>query len=479
MAVKDAGAVDTINKSKIGGWRSASLIIRAEIGETVANQGIASNLINFLTGPLCQSTVVAAANVNGLGLLTLSVLLPSHECGNNAKNNASLTSPSFQVIFFFFSLYLVAVGKAGFKPCAEAFGADQFNGRNPEESESKSSFFNWWYFGLCVGSSFSLLILTYIQDNLSWALGFGIPCIFLAVALLAFFFGRKTYRHSVKQHKENPIQRITRVFIAAAKNWRTASSSADIQLEEAIGMPPHICVGAHQFKFLDKALIDISNVPVDSRKNNEPCSLSQVEDAKVVLRLVPIWITCLIYAVVVAQSPTFLTKQGSTMERLIGLGIQIPPALLQALISLSIILFIPIYDRVFMPLAQAFTRKPNGITMLQRIGADFGLIDMPTETVPMSVWWLVSQYFLLGLTEVFTMVGLQEFVYDQVPDGLRSMGVSFYLSIFGTGNFLSGFLISIIEKLLVGAVNIVGFLTTSIEHYILITSIGFLLDLAQ
>ncbi|MCL7041435.1 hypothetical protein MKW94_020021 [Papaver nudicaule] len=297
----------------------------------------------------------------------------------------------------------------------------------------------------------------------------------MAFALIAFLLGRKSYRYSLKEDEQNPLLGIAQVFITAAKNWRTTPPSVTTQLEEDIVIPLHNRVGADQFKFLDKALIDTASISVESRVKDKPCSIRQVEDAKVVLRLVPIWSTCLIYAVVIAQSTTFFTKQGSTMNRLIGSNIQIPPASLQALISLSIIFFMPIYDRVFVPFARSFTGEPNGITMLQRLGcgmflstlamvvsavvekkrlqtaADFGLIDMPKETVPMSVWWLFPQYLLLGLTEVLTMVGLQEFFYDQVPDGLRSMGVSIYLSIFGVGNFLSGFLIFVIEKVTSGS----------------------------
>lgn len=44
------------------------------------------------------------------------------------------------------------------------------------------------------------------------------------------------------------------------------------------------------------------------------------------------------------------------------------------------------------------------------------------------------------------MVGLQEFFYDQVPMDLRSVGISLYLSVFGVGSFLSGFIVSVIDK---------------------------------
>lgn len=197
---------------------------------------------------------------------------------------------------------------------------------------------------------------------------------------------------------------------------------------------------------------------------------NSIEGAKGVIRLFPIWATCLIYAIVFSQSSTLFTKQGSTMERSIGPNIQIPPATLQSFISLSIVMFIPIYDRILVPITRKFSGIPSGISMLQRIGTgmvlsilsmviaalvemkrlqtakDYGLVDKPQATIPMSLWWLVPQYVLYGIADVFTMVGLQEFFYDQVPDSLRSLGLALYLSIFGIGSFISGFLISVINE---------------------------------
>ncbi|KAG5027508.1 hypothetical protein JHK86_023422 [Glycine max] len=43
---------------------------------------------------------------------------------------------------------------------------------------------------------------------------------------------------------------------------------------------------------------------------------------------------------------------------------------------------------------------------------EYGLVDKPNATIPMSVWWLVPQYFFFGISNVFTMVGLQELFYD-------------------------------------------------------------------
>ena len=105
----------------------------------------------------------------------------------------------------------------------------------------------------------------------------------------------------------------------------------------------------------------------DSKGNGRQCTIDDFEEAKAVLRLFPIGATCLAYAIVYAQSSTFFTKQGFTMDRSIGSGFDIPVASLQAFIGLSIVLTIPIYDRIFVPIARTLTRKPSGITMLQRI----------------------------------------------------------------------------------------------------------------
>lgn len=215
-------------------------------------------------------------------------------------------------------------------------------------------------------------------------------------------------------------------------------------------------------RFQDKALLSLD----DSKEDGE-VSISDIEGAKSILRLIPILTTCLVFAIVFAQVFTFFTKQGVTMDRLLPIGFEVPAAALQSLMSISILVFIPIYDRILVPLARSITGKQCGITTLQRIGTGLilSVLCMATaalverkrletareygpekETVPMSVGWLIPQYMIFGITEALAMVGLQELFYDQVPSGLKSVGLSLYLSIFGVGSFLSSFLISVIKQ---------------------------------
>ncbi|KDP35100.1 hypothetical protein JCGZ_10942 [Jatropha curcas] len=482
------GSVDyngrPVYRSSSGGWRSASFIIAAEVAERFAYYGIASNLITYLTGSLGQSMAAAAENVNtwsgtttllpllgavvadsflgryrtiiyasiiyilGLGLLTVSGALTSHD----------VSPPWSQVILFFFSLYLVAVGQGGHKPCVQAFGADQFDGQHPKESREKSSFFNWYYCTSSAGINLALIAVVYIQENVDWVFGFGIPCIAMVVALLVFLLGSRTYRYSVNQNATNPFVRIGKIIFRAVKNRLSTPSSIDAE-EEA-----HSC-GPEQFKFLNKALL----APHESM-DQEASNVRDVEETKALFRLIPIWVTSLSYAIVFAQTTTFFIKQGSTMNRTFFPGFQIPAASLQTFIGFAIIIFMPLYDRIFVPYAKSLTGNPSGITMLQRIGTgmfvsglsmviaalvekkrletakEYGLVDLPNMTIPMNIWWLVPQYVLCGIANVFTIVGLQEFFYDQVPEELRSVGLSLYLSVIGVGSFLSSFLVSVIDK---------------------------------
>ena len=61
------------------------------------------------------------------------------------------------------------------------------------------------------------------------------------------------------------------------------------------------------------------------------------------------------------------------------------------------------------------------------------------------MFWLAPQFLIIGFGDGFTLVGLQEYFYDQVPDSMRSLGIALYLSVIGAANFLSSMLITIVD----------------------------------
>lgn len=202
----------------------------------------------FLYTLLCKRMVTYLGISQGLAFLTVLAITDSSDCKRSAIVNSSVCSTSeLRVIFFFFSLYLVAAAQGEHKPCVQAFGADQFDSRDLEECKAKSSFFNWWYFGMCGGNVVIISTLNYVQDNFGWGLGFGIPCIAMVLSLAIFLLGTKTYRFSYENSEKNQLMRITFVFFKAIRNnWKITSQpqpAAPLYVKETI---PH--QSSQQFK---------------------------------------------------------------------------------------------------------------------------------------------------------------------------------------------------------------------------------------
>ena len=222
---------------------------------------------------------------------------------------------------------------------------------------------------------------------------------------------------------------------------------------------------------MDKAMI-IDEHDISSKTINpwRLCSMTQVEEVKLVIRLIPIWLSCLMFIVVQSQLGTFFTKQSSTLNSSIGPHFKIPPASLQGLVGIVILFAVPIYDKLFVPFARKITGHHSGITVLQRIGVglflsiftmvvsalveakrasiarNHNLIDDSNinDIVPMSIWWMLPQYTILGISDAFTIVGLQELFYDQMPETMRSLGAAAYISILGVGSFVSNGVITVV-----------------------------------
>ncbi|KAK4476654.1 hypothetical protein RD792_015814 [Penstemon davidsonii] len=377
---------------------------------------------------------------------------------------------------FFIALYILCIGEGGHKPCVQTFAADQFDENLPQEKVAKSSFFNWWYVGIVFGATTAVLVVIYVEDYVGWTVGFGMLTVAVALALIVFLIGIRTYRRQAPVG--SPFTRVAQVAVAAVRKRRLVieTSTHGIYYEEednhdgATLRLHHTLARTTQFRFLDKAMI-IDNKDSSSEKRNpwRLCSLNQVEEVKLVLQLIPIWFGCLMFAVTIAQLGTYFTKQGTTMNRNITPKFQIPAASFQVFVGLTILTSVLLYERALVPIARSITGHRSGITILQRIGIGLvfsiltmgvaalvetkrvriarenGLLDLPKSVVPMSVWWLVPQYVLCGISDVFTIVGLQELFYDQMPVAMRSIGAAAYISVTGVGSFVSSGLISIVQ----------------------------------
>jgi len=85
-----------------------------------------------------------------LVLLTLSVSLSALKPPDRCEGMCSKATHN-KIGVFFLSLYRISLGIGGHKPSLQAVGAYQFDKEDRTEKLKKSSFFNFWYFGLLSG----------------------------------------------------------------------------------------------------------------------------------------------------------------------------------------------------------------------------------------------------------------------------------------------------------------------------------------
>ncbi|KAI3939116.1 hypothetical protein MKX01_001984 [Papaver californicum] len=504
-------------RSSTGAWKAALFVVAIEFSERLTYFGIATNLIIYLTKVMQQDLKAAAKNVNywsgvttlmplvgafladayfgrfsmilissvvyllGLGLLTMSEIIPSLK---PCDNMASCHKPKkLHEIVFFLALYLISFGTGGHKPSLESFGADQFDDDHAQERMKKMSYFNWWNFALCSGLLLGVTVIVYVQDDVGWATADTVLTCSMALSIVLFLMGKRFYRYRVPEG--SPLTPMLQVLVAAiAKRNLPHPSNPGLLYEIPKSKNTNgsrLLCHTNKLSFLDKAaILEDEYLEEDEeresiKKKRSPwrlATVTKVEELKLVVNLIPIWLSTLAFGLCVAQATTFFIKQAATMNRRMG-NFLLPPASIYSVAAISMLISVAIYDRILVPILRKVTGNERGISILQRIGIGMvlAMVSMMMSALgerkrlkvvnrenlsgsasivgstSMSVFWLAPQLIAIGIGDGFAIVGLQEYFYDQVPDKMRSLGIAFYLSVLGASSFLSSFLITVIDHL--------------------------------
>uniref|UniRef100_A0ACD5U481 Uncharacterized protein n=1 Tax=Avena sativa TaxID=4498 RepID=A0ACD5U481_AVESA len=511
------GSVDLrgnpVLRSERGGWTACTFIVVYELFERMAYYGIASNLVMYMTKNLHQGIVEASNNVTnwsgtvfltpligavvadaylgrywtfvagsaiylmGMILLTLSVTMPALKpppCDGTTCPRAS----ALQLGVYFGGLYTIALGHGGTKPNISTIGADQFDDFHPVEKLHKLSFFNWWIFTIFLGILFSTTVLVYVQDNVSWSIGYGVPTLGLLASVVVFLAGTPLYRH--KKPQGSPLTSMGKVVAAALWKKRSAELPADakelheLELEHYISRKRFRMDATDSMRFLNKAAVKVNPKNEDDDDRESPrhppwtmCTVTQVEETKQMAKLVPLLLAMFVPCTLFAQAGTLFVKQAATLDRHFG-GFEVPPASLGAVVVLTMLICVALYDRIFVPAARRRTSNPRGVTLLQRIGAGL-LLQVTTMGVtaavesrrlgfarrhapdaagvlPLTIFVLLPQFVLMGASDALLLVGQIEFFYDQAPESMKSLGTALSLTAYGAGNILSSAVLSLVER---------------------------------
>ncbi|CAL9771288.1 unnamed protein product [Musa acuminata subsp. burmannicoides] len=493
-------------RTSTGCWKASLFIVAIEFSERLSYFGLATNLIIYLTKVLRQELKTAAKNVNywsgvttvvplvggfiadaylgrfstviistliyigGLLLLTMSQIVPRLKPCDPVTCGRSL---GLHEVIFFLAMYLISLGTGGHKPSLESFGADQFDDNHDEERRKKMSFFNWWNFALCSGLILGVTVVVYVQDRVGWWQADVALTATMALSLVSFLAGRPFYRY--RKPEGSPFTPMLQVVAAAmAKRHLPLPSDARelCEVPETQTTSKRLLCHTNKLRFLDKAAIieqkhDEAATAAAGKQNPwRLATVTQVEELKLVLSMVPIWIAVLPFGICIAQTNTFFVKQGSVMDRQIGNGFIIPAASIFSLGALGMVISVTFYERMLVPFLRRVTGDERGVSILRRIGIGMAittvgmisaaLVEMKrlkvaenegAIAVSMSVLWLAPQFVIIGVGDGFALVGLQEYFYDQVPDSMRSLGIAFYLSVLGVANFISSVLITVVDRI--------------------------------
>ncbi|XP_027329847.1 protein NRT1/ PTR FAMILY 6.4 isoform X1 [Abrus precatorius] len=486
-----------VDKTKTGGWLAAGLILGTELAERICVMGIVMNLVTYLVGvlnlPSANSativtnfmgtlnllgllggfvadaklgrylTVAVSATIATVGvcLLTVATTIPTMRpppCSSvRRQHHECMQASGKQLAMLFAALYTIAVGGGGIKSNVSGFGSDQFDITDPKEERRMIFFFNRFYFFISIGSLFSVVVLVYVQDNIGRGWGYGISAGTMLVAVGILLCGTPFYRF--KRPQGSPLTVIWRVLILAWKKRNRPIPSQPCLLNGYLeAKVPH----TQRFRFLDKAAILDENCLKDGNKENPwiVSTVTQVEEVKMVIKLIPIWSTCILFWTIYSQMNTFTVEQATFMNRNVG-SLVVPSGSLSAFLIITILLFTSLNEKLTVPLARKLTHNVQGLTSLQRVGIGlvFSIAAMVVSAIvekerrvnalknhtTISAFWLVPQFILVGAGEAFAYVGQLEFFIREAPERMKSMSTGLFLSTLSMGYFVSSLLVSIVD----------------------------------
>ncbi|XP_028801912.1 protein NRT1/ PTR FAMILY 2.13-like [Neltuma alba] len=502
---------------KPGGWKAMPYILGNEAFASLAANGMFANFLVYLTRELHIDTVSAAnimsiwyglsnfgpligafisdayvgrfntiafasvPNLLGMMVVTLTAWLPELHpppcTPQQLAQNLCEKPKKTHLLVLLLGFLLMSIGSSGIKPCSLPFGVDQFAGSTEEGRRGINSFFNWSYTITSLIYLVTQTVVIYVQDSVSWSLGFGIPTLCMLLALVFFFIGTRIYVHVGPEG--SILSGVAQVLVAAYKKRKVEIHCGEDEDKDGVALyDPPLKKGTsvvtklpptNQFRVLNKAaVIREGELNPDGSKVNpwRLASIQQVEEVKCLVRILPIWTTSFLTLTSIIHLGIFTISQALKMDRHIGTNFQIPAASLSVFSFLTIVLWVPLYDRIVVPALRKTTHHDGGITLLQRMG--IGLVFCAVSMVvagfvekarrglansnpnllgvtPMSAMWLTVPLILMGMCEAFYIIGAIEFFNRQCPEHMRSISNSLMYCSWGVASYASTFIITMVN----------------------------------
>ncbi|KAJ0657735.1 putative ABC-type nitrate transporter [Helianthus annuus] len=499
-----------IKHSKRGGWTTFPFILGSMLTLTLTAGGWIGNLIvylitkynvksihatqvfNVVVGCMSLFPIVGAVlsdsfygsfvvialfsfvSLLGITLMTLTASFPSLR-PPPCTNKFPCESPSkLQYGVLYTILGLACIGIGGTRYTLASMGADQF-----EDSNSVGIYFNWYFFVFYAANVISTTAIIYVQDNVSWAVGFGICIVCNTVGVILFLSGKNFYR-KIKP-KGSPFTSIARVIIAAVRKRKVSSTNQEYNYDindKSTTVPSDSFrygqLHGHSTKhfwFFNNGALKIES-DGSKTKSWSLTTVQEVEDLKTLIKIMPLWSSSIMLSGLVGMFNNFIILQALSMDRhLGGSNFKIPASSFLSLDTLATSITICLLDRLIFPMWQKLTGW--SITPLQRIGLghvlnvvglvtaalvevrrlhmarDHNLIGLSmgiATTVPISALWLLVPLTIMGISQAFLFPGQISLYYQEFPTSLRSTSTAMISLLVAVGFYLSTALTGLIQK---------------------------------
>uniref|UniRef100_UPI00398E55E4 solute carrier family 15 member 4-like n=1 Tax=Pristiophorus japonicus TaxID=55135 RepID=UPI00398E55E4 len=451
--------------SPFGGWLADALLGRFR---TIA-AGMALYLAGMLALPLtaeprtraliCGNNTAAGGGGVGPGAGALAARWNLSGPAGGARD-AGGGRDDYCRGFVYTGLVLTGIAVGCVKSNITPFGADQVRDRGPE---AVRRFFNWFYWSINVGAILSLFLVSYVQQNIDFFIGYIIPAICLAVGLLVFMLAGPTFVS--KPADGSAFSGMARALVTSCCP-RTGGISGSRGNRSPYS--------------------DLSEETLF--KDGRRCLDTTCENVKVLKRVIPVFVTLVPYWMVYFQMESTYVLQSLHLQLPALFGnrsqsdstvFKLPTAWLTMFDALLLLILIPLKDKVIDPILMKRNLLPTPLTRIS-LGMIFamfsaiaaGLLENQrlihirnNDTVSqqvgnttynaahLSVWWQIPQYLLIGVSEIFASIPGLEFAYSEAPKSMQCaiMGLFFFFS--GIGSFIGSGLLDLVSLPAIGWLN--------------------------
>ncbi len=372
-------------------------------------------------------------------------------------------------------LGLIALGSGGIKPCVSAFMGDQFR---PEQGHLLQKAYGAFYWSINFGSFFSFLVVPWVKDRYGYAPAFGVPGVFMALAVVIFVLGTRQYVR-VPPARHSRAAGFLTVLMTAFRRRATAGVAPVVNLLVTLVIPvvtmvvftglalaQHLspalrvlgwsalaAVGLWYLLIVGLSLTGRIELPEafwaaarTRHREEEIAAARSVGPILFVFALVPV------FWALFDQTTSTWVLQGQQMRAVMLGGFRIGAEQMQSANPALVMVLVPLLTLGVYP------RLGRRATPLRRMSAGmfFGAasylivawLQRRLEAgEQFSILWQILPYLVLTTGEVLLSTTGLEFAFAEAAPNMRSTIMSFWLLTVAFGNLL----VSAITKVLGGA----------------------------